>query len=75
MGGAQKLVTPTESIALMSAEASNLAKLHTRMVASAIHGAKKLDHACLAHPGDATLRWMSPGSRPIQYIVERWPTG
>src|SRR4029453_745973 len=43
--------------------------------ASAIQGVKTLDQACLAQPGEATLRGTSPGSRPIQYIVERWPTG
>jgi acetyl-CoA synthetase len=26
-------------------------------------------------PGDEMLRWTSPGFSPIQYMVERWPTG
>ena len=43
--------------------------------APAIHGVKKFDHACFAQPGEAMLRWRSPGSSPIQYIVDRWPTG
>ena len=41
----------------------------------AIHGVNTLDHACLAHPGEDTLRWTSPGWRPIQYMVDRWPAG
>ena len=32
-------------------------------------------HACLAQPGEEMLRCTSPGRRPIQYIVDRWPTG
>src|ERR1044072_9896010 len=44
-------------------------------VASAFHGANTLLHACFAQPGEEMLRCTSPGSRPIQYIVDRWPTG
>jgi len=44
-------------------------------VAPAFHGANTLLHACLAHPGDEMLRWTSPGSSPIQYMVDRCPTG
>jgi hypothetical protein len=44
-----------------------------KMHAPAFHGAKKQLHACFAQPGDEMLRWMSPGRRPIQYIVERCP--
>src|SRR5690606_39835577 len=43
--------------------------------APAIHGVNRFDHACFAQPGEAILRWRSPGSSPIQYIVDRWPTG
>ena len=43
--------------------------------ARAFHGAKTLLQACLAQPGEEMLRWTSPGRRPIQYIVDRWPTG
>src|SRR5919107_3059684 len=43
--------------------------------ACAFHGAKTLLHACLAQPGDEMLRWTSPGRSPIQYIVDRCPTG
>ena len=46
-----------------------------KIVASAIHGANTLDHACLAQPGEEMLRCTSPGLSPIQYIVDRWPTG
>ena len=45
------------------------------MVASAIHGAKKHDHACLAQPAEEMLRCTSPGLTPSQNIVDRWPTG
>ena len=44
------------------------------MVAPAFHGAKKLDHACFAQPGEEMLRCTSPGCAPIQYIVLRCPT-
>ena len=46
-----------------------------RIVAEAFHGAKKLDQACLAQPGEEMFRCTSPGWMPIQYIVDRWPTG
>src|SRR5262249_12144919 len=46
-----------------------------KTVASAFHGANTLLHACFAQPGEEMLRCTSPGSRPIQYIVDRWPTG
>ena len=46
-----------------------------KTVASAFHGAKRFDQACLAQPGEEMFRWTSPGLRPIQYIVDRWPTG
>src|SRR5699024_8083192 len=41
----------------------------------AIHGVNTLDQACLAQPGEETLRWTSPGCRPIQYMDDRWPAG
>ncbi len=41
----------------------------------AFHGANTLLHACFAQPGEEMLRWTSPGRRPIQYIVDRCPTG
>lgn len=44
-------------------------------MASAFHGAKRLDQACLAQPGEEMLRWTSPGRSPVQYMVARWPTG
>jgi hypothetical protein len=44
-------------------------------VASAFQGAKTLLQACFAQPGEEMLRCTSPGRRPIQYIVDRWPTG
>ena len=49
--------------------------MYRNTVASAIQGAKTLLQACLAQPGEAMLRCTSPGCRPIQYIVDRWPTG
>ena len=47
----------------------------TSTLASAFHGAKTLLQACLAQPGEEMLRCTSPGCRPIQYIVDRCPTG
>ena len=44
-------------------------------VAPAFHGAKKQLQACLAHPGEEMFRCTSPGCKPSQYIVDRWPTG
>jgi len=44
-------------------------------VASAFQGANTLLHACFAHPGEETFRCTSPGRIPIQYMVDRWPTG
>src|SRR5256885_14332760 len=46
-----------------------------KTVASAFHGANRLDQACLAQPGEEMLRCTSPGWRPIQYMVARWPIG
>src|SRR5881275_1860419 len=43
--------------------------------ACAFHGANTLLHACLAQPGEEMLRWTSPGRMPIQYMVDRCPTG
>src|SRR5689334_21015959 len=75
VGGAQKLVTPHRSIWAISASASKRGALELNTVASAFHGAKTLLHACLAQPGEEMFRWTSPGSSPIQYIVDRCPTG
>src|ERR671924_2205175 len=46
-----------------------------KTVASAFHGAKRLDQACLAQPGEEMFRCTSPGLRPIQYMVARCPIG
>ena len=75
VGGAQKLVTSFSRNTSSSSPASNRAYDSTTIVASEIHGAKKHDQACLAQPGEEMLRCTSPGRRPSQYIVERWPTG
>ena len=47
----------------------------TRMVAPAFHGANTLLQACLAQPGEERFRCTSPGCMPIQYMVDRCPTG
>ena len=75
MGGAQNVVTPHRAIVWSNAAAWNRCWLTTNAVAPAIHGAKTLLQACFAQPGDETLRCTSPGCRPIQYAVERCPTG
>lgn len=46
-----------------------------KTVASAFQGAKRLDQACLAQPGEEMFRCTSPGFSPIQYIVVRCPIG
>ena len=44
-------------------------------MAPALKGAKKLDQACLAQPAELMFMWTSPSRTPIQYMVERCPTG
>ena len=75
VGGAQNDVTSRSRSSVSSAAASNRRTLWTNTVASAIQGVKKHDQACLAQPGEEMFRWTSPGCRPSQYIVDRWPTG
>jgi hypothetical protein len=75
VGGAQNVLTPQSPSAASSPGALNRAWLSMRIVACAFHGAKRLDHACLAQPGEEMFRCTSPGLMPIQYIVDRWPTG
>ena len=75
VGGAHRLVTEHRVSVSSRRRAEKRAALRISTVASAFHGAKTLLHACFAQPGDEMLRWTSPGCRPSQYIVERWPTG
>ncbi len=75
VGGAQNVVTPCSPSARSSTSAENRSWPSISTVASAFQGAKKLLQACFAQPGEEMLRWTSPGCRPIQYTVDRWPTG
>ena len=75
VGGAHNVVTPQRRMIASSPLASKRGWLTTNTVAPAFHGEKKQLQACLAQPGEEMLRWTSPGCRPSQYIVERWPTG
>src|SRR5215475_15558678 len=75
VGGAQNVVTPHRTIVSSNGPAAKRPWLTMRIVAPAFHGAKRLLHACFAQPGDEMLRCTSPGRRPIQNIVDRWPTG
>src|SRR3954449_1300578 len=75
VGGAHSVVTPQRPMVASSPFASKRGWLTTNTVAPAFHGAKKQLQACLAQPGEEMLRWTSPGFNPIQYMVERWPTG
>src|SRR5688500_15808127 len=75
VGGAQNEVTSRSRSSASSAAGSKRRTLWTNTVASAIHGVKKHDHACLAQPGEEMFRCTSPGWSPSQYIVDRWPTG
>src|SRR5579864_549752 len=75
VGGAQNVFTPQAVNASSRPRALKRDWLITNTVASAFQGAKKQLHACLAQPGEERLQCMSPGLMPIQYMVERWPTG
>src|SRR5262249_53431943 len=75
VGGAHRVVTPQRATVASNPLASKRGWFTTNTVAPAFHGAKKQLHVCLAQPGEEMLRWTSPGFSPIQYIVERWPTG
>src|SRR5580698_5919629 len=75
VGGAQNVVTPQRVTVSSRPLALNRFWLATKMHARPFHGAKKQLQACLAQPGDEIFMWTSPGLIPIQYIVERCPTG
>src|SRR5579863_1820848 len=75
VGGAQNVVTRQRAIVSSRLRALKRRWLTMKIVASAVHGEKKQLHACLAQPGDEMFRCTSPGRRPIQYIVDRCPTG
>src|ERR1700755_2972888 len=75
VGGAHSVVTLQRPMVASSDFASKRGWLTMKIVAPAFHGAKKQLQACLAQPGDEILRCTSPGFRPSQYMVERWPTG
>ena len=76
VGGAQNVVTSQRTICVeQRRRVEPRVVVDEARVASAIQGAKTLLHACLAQPGEETLRCTSPGCRPIQYIVDRCPTG
>src|ERR1700733_7740516 len=75
VGGAQKVVTRQREIVSSRALALKRGWFSIKKQASATHGVKTQLQACLAQPGDEMLRWMSPGLRPIQYIVDSDPTG
>src|ERR1700744_6786460 len=75
VGGAHSVVTPQRPMVASNPLASKRGWLTTNTVAPAFHGAKKQLQACLAHPGEEMLRWMSPGCKPSQNIVDNAPTG
>src|ERR1700728_3419107 len=75
VGGAHSVLTPQPAIAVNSASTENRSCPSTNAVAPAFHGANTFDQACLAQPGEETLRCTSPGCRPSQYMVDRWPIG
>ncbi len=74
VGGAQKTVTWCSTSASSAARGSKR-NASAMMVAPAFQGAKKLDQACFAQPGEEMLRCASPGLIPSPYIVERCPIG
>ena len=75
VGGAQNVVTPQSPSTRSRPAALNRDWLSMSTVACAFHGANRLDQACLAQPGEEMFRCTSPGCMPIQYIVDRCPTG
>src|SRR5579859_6359874 len=75
VGGAQNVVTWQDPKAESNPAAENLPWFSTRIVAPAFHGAYTLLQACLAQPGEDRFRCTSPGWIPIQYMVDRCPTG
>ena len=75
VGGAHSVVAPHRTSVSSRAGAENRPPSCTSTVAPAFHGANRQDQACLAQPGEDTLRCTSPGCSPIQYIVDRCPTG
>src|ERR1700722_636699 len=75
VGGAQNVVTPQRVTVSSNRLALNRFWLAMKIQACPFHGAKKQLQACLAQPGDEMFMCTSPGCRPIQYIVERCPTG
>ena len=75
LGGAQKLVTRCRSSNAGSCSGDAGPIAGATIVASAFHGTNRLLQECLAQPGEDTLRCRSPGSRPFQYMLDRWPTG
>ncbi len=75
VGGAQSVVIWCLTSASSVAFALKRDVLWMNTVAPAFHGAKTQLHACFAQPGELMFRWTSPGLRPIQYMVDKWPTG
>src|ERR1700723_2116173 len=75
VGGAHSVVTPQRPMVASNPLASKRGWLTTNTVAPAFHGANKQLQACLAHPGEEMLRWISPGCKPSQYIGDNAPTG
>src|SRR6202020_437333 len=75
VGGAQNVVTPQPPNADSRPWALNRSWFKIKIVACAFHGANRLDQACLAQPGEEMFRCTSPGLMPIQYMVDRCPTG
>src|SRR5207248_8117046 len=75
VGGAHSVVTPQRPMVASRPLASKRGWLTTNTVAPAFQGAKKQLQACLAQPGEEMFRWMSPGFRPSQNMVDSAPTG
>ena len=75
VGGAQSVAMPALRAHSTVRCAEKRACSSTKMVAPAFQGAKKLLQACLAQPGELMFWCTSPSRMPIQYMVERCPTG
>ena len=71
VGGAHSVVTLLAAIVSSMARALKRPWLAMNTAAPTFQGAKKQLQACFAQPGEEMFRWMSPGSSPSAYIVDR----
>ena len=74
-GGQHKVVTACCRITSIWRAARKRAVSCITSVAPAFQGEKKLLQACFAQPGELMFWCTSPSRMPIQYMVDKCPTG